>query len=180
MFQKYFSIACIAVFLLLTQRCTPPNKSSIKRTTQEIYVDDNNRVAAYTFEQFEPFMQASNDSTYVLNFWATWCAPCVAELPYFQKLQQEFKHQKVRVIYVSLDFEKQIKRKLLPFLTKNKLKGEVIVLKQEGMNDWIGKINAQWSGNLPATLIYNKSGADFYPKSFEYIALRNALKKRLP
>jgi thiol-disulfide isomerase/thioredoxin len=179
-FQKIIPVACIAAFLLLAQRCTLSNNSSIKRTATEFYADDHKRIAAYTFEQFEPFMQASNDSTYVLNFWATWCAPCVAELPYFQKLQQEFNHQKVRVIYVSLDFEKQIEKKLLPFLTKNKLNGEVIVLKQKGMNDWIDKINAQWSGNLPATLIYNNSGADFYPQSFDYKALRDALKKRLP
>ena len=180
MFNKHVRASLLFQIIFCLTSCTSHTNTAIKRTADKIYSNEEQRVAAYTFQQFEPFMHANNDSTYVLNFWATWCAPCVAEIPYFQQLQAEFNHQKVAFIYVSLDFEKQIEKKLLPFLAKNKLKGEVIVLKQKGMSDWIGKIDSQWSGNLPATLIYNKNGSDFYPNSFEYDALRKALLKRMP
>ena len=84
-------------------------------------------------------------------------------------------HEKEHLEY----FEKEIQKKLMPFLQKNKLNGEVIVLSQKGMNSWIDQINPSWSGTLPATLIYNRKGRDFYPHSFGYPELEKALKKRL-
>ena len=144
------------------------------------YSFDGISVSSYNFEQFKYFLEASNDSTYVLNFWATWCAPCIAELPYFKQANKTFKESAIRFIYVSLDFENQIINKLLPFLKENKLEGEIIVLKQDGMNNWIGKIEKNWSGNIPATLIYDQSGRDFYPKNLTYDALQKAILKRIP
>ena len=56
------------------------------------------------FPQLEEWFQADNDTLYVINFWATWCRPCVAEMPYFDQLQQEMADQKVKVQFVSMDF----------------------------------------------------------------------------
>ena len=62
----------------------------------------------------------SVDKTYVINFWATWCAPCVKELPYFEEVNKEFKDKNTEVILVSLDFPSQIESKLKPYLKKIK------------------------------------------------------------
>jgi len=166
----------IGCFLMSCQNQQPP---AIERTPLYEVTDKTQTVGVYDYQNFTRFLQAENDTTYVINFWATWCKPCVEELPYFQQLATEYQDQKVRFIFVSLDFEKQLEKKLLPFLKENKLKGEVIVLTQKRMNDWIGKIDKNWSGNLPATLIYNPSGQEFYPHSFEYETLKKALEKRL-
>ena len=90
----------------------------------------------------------------VINFWATWCAPCVKELPYFEKLNREDKN--VKVILVSMDYDldpdpAKVKR----FLERKKMISEVVILAEENPNDWIEKIDKTWTGALPSTLLVN-------------------------
>ena len=103
----------------------------------------------------------------MINFWATWCKPCVAELPYFEKINSEFKDKKVKVILVSLDFEKQIKTKLIPFIKKRKIESEVILLLDDKAINWIDKVDESWTGSLPATVFYNNDYWEFYEGEFE-------------
>ncbi|MCP4439875.1 MAG: TlpA family protein disulfide reductase [Aureispira sp.] len=137
---------------------------------------DGVHVGVYSFEEFKPFLKAPNDSIYVLNFWATWCGPCVKELPYFEKLQANYKDKGVRVILVSLDFLKQLEDKLVPFMQKKQLKSEVIVLDQKGGTDWMSEIEESWEGALPATIIYKGNKRVFNAKSYDYEELEAELK----
>jgi thiol-disulfide isomerase/thioredoxin len=123
--------------------------------------------AILTFKQLEPYLSTQSDSLFIINFWATWCAPCVAELPYFEKLTEELKGKKAKVILVSLDFKSQIKTKLLPFLKKKRLQSEVLVLVENDPNAWIPKVHEDWSGSIPATLIFDKNKRTFYEQNFE-------------
>ncbi len=120
-----------------------------------------------TFEQLKPYLSTQSDSVFIINFWATWCAPCVAELPYFEKLTAELKGKKAKVILVSLDFKSQIQTKLLPFLKKKKLQSEVIVLVESNPNAWIPQVDNEWSGSIPASLIFDKNKRSFYEQNFE-------------
>lgn len=119
-----------------------------------------------------------NDTTYVVNFWATWCKPCVAELPEFEKLHQDSKDKKVKVILVSMDFKEEIDKKLKNFLDKNKYTCEVILLDEINGNDFINKISESWSGAIPATLITknNKSKFDLFEKKVTYDFLIEKIK----
>ena len=121
-----------------------------------------------TFDQLKPLLTTQSDTVFIINFWATWCAPCIAELPYFEKLNAELKGKKAKVILVSLDFKAQIKSKLLPFLKKNKLQSSVLVLVEKDPNAWIPKVNQEWSGSIPATLIFDKNKRQFYEQSFDH------------
>lgn len=103
------------------------------------------------------------NKTYVVNFWATWCAPCVKELPYFEAINQK---ENVDVLLVSLDFPKHKESRLLPFIKKHQLQSEVVLLEDSNENLWINAIDSTWSGALPATLIYNQSKRIFYEQSF--------------
>lgn len=94
----------------------------------------------------------SKDTLYVLNFWATWCKPCVSELPVFDSLYNQTQNQKVKILLVSLDFSENISDKVNPFLKKNKIKPTVILLDEINGNDFINKISKIWSGSIPATL----------------------------
>lgn len=158
---------------------TSTEHSIITRVPDQRVQKDGLTVGLYTYEAFKKYLEAENDTTYVVNFWATWCKPCVEELPSFEQLYQNYKDKKVRLILVSLDFEKQIESKLIPFMNKHQLKGEVLVLKQKGMNDWIDKIDPSWSGALPATVIYNKDKRAFFEQSFEYEELEARLQEFL-
>jgi thiol-disulfide isomerase/thioredoxin len=90
----------------------------------------------------------------VINFWATWCAPCVKEMPLFEKLNRNDKNSKV--ILVSMDYDldpdpAKVKR----FIERKKILSEVVILAEENPNDWIEKIDKNWSGALPSTLVIN-------------------------
>ncbi|MGH1334901.1 MAG: TlpA family protein disulfide reductase [Aureispira sp.] len=164
-------------FQLLVSCRSSMENAPLNREPQEWLSAGEKAVGYYTYEQFEKLLQGNNDTTYVVNFWATWCAPCVKELPHFQKLYEQYKDQKVHLILVSLDFEDQLERKLYPFLKKKQLDGEVLLLSQKGMNDWIGKINSDWEGELPATLLYKGAKQQFYAQSFEYDELEIKLRR---
>lgn len=115
-------------------------------------------------------MQSGNDTIYVVNFWATWCAPCVAELPYFEMMDSVYRDQKVKVILVSTDFKKDINTRLIPFVEKKKLHAEVNFLDELYDNEWIPKVDSLWQGNIPATKIYSaKTGRSFFlPRETTY------------
>lgn len=111
-------------------------------------------IAVYEkYDALAPVLQQNNDTTYVINFWATWCKPCIEEMPYFEQLHEQYREKKVKVILVSLDFSRQLESKLLPFIADRKLQPEVIALTDSSYNDWIDKISPEWSGAIPITVV---------------------------
>ena len=115
------------------------------------------------YNELKPLLNQKGDDLYVVNFWATWCAPCIKELPYFEALNQR---EDVEVLLVSLDFPKHKESRLLPFIKKNNLKSKLVLLDDTNENYWINDIHPNWSGALPATLIYTKKQRGFYEQSF--------------
>ena len=112
-----------------------------------------------------------------INFWATWCGPCVEELPYFERINSESINKPIKVILVSLDFKSKLKTVVVPFITKNKLKAEVYVINEPDQQAFIEKIDKSWSGAIPATLFINtnKKVRSFYEKEFTYEELNKTL-----
>lgn len=132
-------------------------------------------VKTYNYNDLKSFLEKKDDKIYVINFWATWCAPCVKELPYFERIKQEYADKNVEVLLVSLDFPKQVDKKLIPFINKNKIQSEVVLLDDINEDVWIKAIDESWSGAIPATIIYNKNNRKFYEKSFDYETLKTEL-----
>lgn len=130
----------------------------------------------HDFDSFEKYLHLEDDKTYVVNFWATWCAPCVKELPHFEEIYHNYKDENVELLLVSLDFPKDYETKLKPFMIKHDIQGKVICLDDEAMNVWIPKVNEDWDGGLPATVIYNKNKRDFFYRTFTYEELETELK----
>ena len=138
---------------------------------------ENNKSIAleiHDFSGIEPYLNLEGDKTFVVNFWATWCAPCVKELPHFEALQEKYKEE-IEVILVSLDFPHQYESKLKPFIQKYKLQSKIVVLDDPDMNSWIPKIDPQWDGAIPITIIYNASKRLFYNQTFSYKELETEL-----
>ncbi len=94
-----------------------------------------------------------------------WCAPCVKELPYIQEYAD--KNPDVEVLLVSMDFIKDIDTKLKPFLKERNITSKVILLDDPDANSWIDKVNPDWSGAIPFTIIFNNKTRKFYERSFE-------------
>jgi thiol-disulfide isomerase/thioredoxin len=102
---------------------------------------------------------SDKNTIYVVNFWATWCGPCVKELPHFEQLNSENKN--IKVVLVSLDFKNTLESKLKPFLKKKSIKSEVVLLTDTDYNSWLPQVDKEWSGSIPATLII-KNGQQFF------------------
>src|SRR5690606_8072833 len=139
----------------------------------------NPDLEVYDFNGFQKFLQKKDGKVYVVNFWATWCAPCVKEMPYFEKLNEEYKSDNVEVLFVSLDFPHLYDSKLKPFIKDKNIKSKVIALNDVDMNTWIPKVDENWSGSIPATIIYKNDTSKFYEQSFTYESLETEIKQFL-
>jgi thiol-disulfide isomerase/thioredoxin len=132
-----------------------------------------------SFVQFEPYLHRESDTLYVVNFWATWCVPCVKELPAFEKIHEKYSDKKVKVLLVSLDMADQVKNRLIPFLQKNNFTSDVVLLDDPHQNQWIDKVDAKWSGAIPFTVVYNKNSRESYERSFRFNELDSIIKFKL-
>ncbi len=132
-----------------------------------------------SFDDFEPHLHINNDTLYLVNFWATWCTPCVEEIPAFEKITEEYHDSKVKVLLVSLDFPKKIESQLMPFLKRHNITSEVLVLDDPDANKWIDRVDPEWSGAIPATVIYSNKDRDFYEGSFTYDELKQLVETKL-
>jgi len=125
-----------------------------------------NKIMVMNFDQFEPYLHQQTDTLYLINFWATWCAPCREELPAIEKVQKKYSNRKFKVILVSLDFPNQLESRLKPFIRDNKLKSDVILLNDPNQNRWIDKVDPSWSGEIPFSVIYKQNSRESFPQSF--------------
>ena len=149
--------------------------ASFERNPKEVVSANGIDLEIYDFENFQAFMNRDDDQIHVINFWATWCVPCVQELPYFEQLLG--KHPDITMTLVSLDFRKAVESDLIPFIIENELKSDVIMLHEPDANSWVPKIDPDWSGAIPATIIYRGNESSFYEQSFTFEELENELLK---
>ncbi|HET6227252.1 MAG TPA: TlpA disulfide reductase family protein [Bacteroidia bacterium] len=133
--------------------------------------------SVWKIEDLEKRIKTNSDTTYIVNFWATWCGPCVKELPAFDSIQATYLQTKIKVILVSLDFKEDIDKKVIPFIKKKQVQSEVVLLDEVNGNYFIPKISDQWSGALPATWIVNKKKSinRFFEKSITTAFLKSEL-----
>lgn len=138
-------------------------------------------VSVYNYADLEPLLNpaSNNDTLYIFNFWATYCAPCIKELPMFEDIKAEYASSKVKVVLISLDFKKQLDSRVIPFLVKHHIQSEVILLSDPDTNTWIDKIEPTWSGAIPATLFVRGKQRAFYEKEFKEDELRDVVKQFL-
>lgn len=140
-------LLCFSFFLLLSNTIL----------SQKVEVFDS-------YSILEKQILSDKNTIYVVNFWATWCGPCVKELPHFEQLNSENKN--IKVVLVSLDFKNQFESKLLPFLRKKSIKSEVVFLSDTNYNSWLPMVDKDWSGSIPATLIIKNGQKFFVEKMF--------------
>jgi thiol-disulfide isomerase/thioredoxin len=103
----------------------------------------------------EKVLTKKGDKITVVNFWATWCAPCVKELPLFEKLSASNPDVEVTLVSMDLDLDPN-PDKVYKFVSRKNIKSKVVLLNEQNPNEWIDKIEKDWSGALPATIIVNQ------------------------
>lgn len=146
-------------------------------TTLHIPPGDSLTIRVMNYDEFRPMLHQDNDTTYMVNFWATWCAPCVKELPYFKQVDSLHGQGPFKLILVSLDFKKDYLSRLQPFVREHQLDPYVVVLEDNRADFWINDIAPQWSGAIPATLVYKGDQRDFYERTFHHADELSAILK---
>ncbi len=92
----------------------------------------------------------------VINFWATFCKPCLEELPYFQKLPGKYGKEGLTVLLVSLDMKDAYPAKVNSYIKKQKITIPTAWLDETNADYFCPKVDESWSGAIPATLFINK------------------------
>lgn len=157
----------ILLFLLSCQESTVPSQATVGTAMER---DANASFVTVDFEGLEEYIHNHSAQTLVINFWATWCKPCIKELPAFESLGANYKNKNLSVVLVSLDFPEQLEH-LENFIKKKNLQSEIVFLNDGNANEWIPKISENWSGAIPATLIKTKKNKSFHERSFTYSEL---------
>ncbi len=136
-------------------------------------------IPIHNFNEFEYRLNHTADSVYFVNFWATWCVPCIKEMPAISKIADKYKNKPLKILLVSLDQPSKIDSRLIPFIKKHNIQSEVILLDDPDFNSWIDKVDPSWSGGIPASLFYSKDSRDFYEQSFKFEELDIIINSKL-
>jgi thiol-disulfide isomerase/thioredoxin len=159
----------IIISVLFLGFTTKSNSQTTKNTS-------TTNIPVLNFDDLEPLLYTDSEEIQIINFWAMWCAPCVKELPILQAYQKN--NPNVKVTLVSLDFPEDIETKLKPFLKKKGITTKVVLLDDPDANSWIDKIDPNWSGAIPFTIIFNHKKRSFHERMFTNIEdLKNEIKK---
>ncbi len=137
----------------------------------------NAQFKVLSLNQLNKRIATGKDTTYVVNLWATWCAPCVEELPYFERIHRENLNKPIKVILLSLDFKSKLNSDIVPFVIKNKLSTEVFVIDEPNQQTFNKLMHKDWTGVLPTTLFVNTKNKIkvLHEKTFTFQELEKTL-----
>ena len=121
-------------------------------------------IPSYKIDQLDSLIKNSKHPM-IINFWATFCIPCIEEIPYFIQKTKDFKEQKVSLLLVSLDMEDYYPKKITNFAGKHNFTAPIAWLNETDADLFCPRIDKSWSGAIPATLFVNN--ATGYRKFFE-------------
>lgn len=120
---------------------------------------------------------AESKTPLIVNMWATWCVPCIEELPYFLEELKDHKKDGLQLILVSLDFKESFPETINKFIDKRKIKTTVLWLDETDADYFCPRIDPKWSGAIPATLFINNKKS--YRKFIEEQISHDELKKEI-
>ncbi len=125
---------------------------------------DDPKVVLLKPADFPQLKTESEGKVLLINFWATWCAPCVAEFPEFVKIDQEYKARGVRMVSISTDDATDLKTLVVPFLKKQNATFDSFLADTDDPQQLLDLIDKSWSGALPATFVLDKTGKLIFSK----------------
>ena len=163
--KKHFSLFIVLLVLLSCQQ---------NNTVQT-------NVALLDSVKLNNLISENKGNVLVVNVWATWCVPCVEEMPALIKLTDSYESENVKIIGISIDYPEEIQSKILPFIKKNKINFPIYVNDFKNDEALINYLNKEWSGAIPATFIYDKNSVqkEFLFGKHTFDDFKSAVEKHL-
>jgi thiol-disulfide isomerase/thioredoxin len=158
--MRQFSIFLMSVLAMISCK----NNNNFGNQDQDM----TPQVKVYAqFDELAPKFYNTSDTTYIVNFWATSCPPCIKEMPHFNEFHKQNQGKKTKILLVSLDRQRDLEKRVIPFVGRHGLLPEVSLLEDQNYSAWTEKIDTTWYGALPATLIVRESSKVFSFGAFE-------------
>lgn len=161
MFNAQFLMKGIFIILVVCFFALPVFGQSIKK----IKITDLEKIIA------------ESKTPLIINFWATFCKPCMEEIPYFQKLGKKYENKGVKLLLVSLDMKDDFPGRVNAFIKKNKVVTPTAWLDETNADYFCPRIDKAWSGAIPASLFINNR--DSYRKFIEEPLSEEQLEKEI-
>lgn len=168
MLNRVFPLLFFSLFLGCTNEPSPTSAVDTGESMARLIAPppgSNYRVFE-SYESLSPMLQLRNDTTYVINFWATWCKPCITEMPHFQQLATAYQDKLLKIVLISLDDKADAEEKLSCFVEQHALNLPIVILDAPNKAVWQKQIDKRWDGTLPATLIYKNQLRFFANQAF--------------
>jgi thiol-disulfide isomerase/thioredoxin len=115
----------------------------------------------------------------IINFWATWCGPCVKEIPWFEKLVNEMKEHNIKLFLVSLDFKTAYPNEIASFVKRKNFNSTILWLNETNADFYCPLIDKNWNGNIPVSIMINNKTKfkEFYNSQIPEPRLRLELQR---
>ncbi|MEO6404948.1 MAG: TlpA disulfide reductase family protein [Ferruginibacter sp.] len=111
-------------------------------------------IAKWKITDVEKYM-GQQDAVLVVNFWATFCKPCVAEIPSFITITNNYKKDNVKLLLVSLDLPSYYPARISAFAKKQHFNTNIVWLNETNADYFCPRIDKSWSGSIPSSMIIN-------------------------
>ena len=163
MSKLLFMVAVLSIIVLAggcqSRESREPRESYSERTGKAIEdAAPSRRVELIDSAGLRKLMSERRGNVLLLNIWATWCSPCVEELPDLVRLSRSYGHAPVEIVGISVDYPDEIDSKVIPFLDSTSVPFKMYVAKFDKQEDFINALSTSWSGAVPATFIYDSEG----------------------
>jgi thiol-disulfide isomerase/thioredoxin len=146
----------------LTNRVQKPKAVAAKAPAKTKVAPSNQKagpkVGSLKPADFAKFKDSAKGKVLVLNFWATWCGPCVAEFPELVALDAKYRDKGVKLVGITADDAEDVQPKVIPFIKKHQVKFDIIRQDTDDPEEMMNQITKDWNGVIPVTFVYDKQG----------------------
>lgn len=150
-------IAALVLIACKKEETTSTNSEnpSDSITTVETPAASKEALEEFSPEQTTQLLQSKNDTLYVTNFFATWCGPCVKEIPHFKEKMEQMKGQPVKFTFVNLDSKTDWGTLVSPFVDEHGIRNQTILLDGNMLDENFFSSNFKtWKGEfIPFTIL---------------------------
>lgn len=159
------AMAALLLCAVLITVVTRPQVQAKSQTTDHavssaapLAVSSANIVSLIKPADFQRLKAEAKGKVLVVNFWATWCPPCLKEIPEFARLDKQFRNRGVHIVTISTDEKARLESDVIPFLKKQNAEFQSFLLESANQQEIIDAVDKNWSGALPATYVFDKAG----------------------